>query len=260
MPLTACQHVAEIWDDAIAGFLRGEETNVRPPLDKWFGAYSGRGKGKVDLSCFPEPYLGDLLGSPRAAILALNPGGGVPSFQDKDGTFANEIRAMGSYREWAKSWPYLGGSWEKNRHHQSRMSFLQRWFRDGNLQPKERIDFELFPWHSHAVTGPMVPAPEIIRKFIWEPLAELNVKFIFAFGRPWLDLLDKGQLPDIQETDRIGEGGRPYGTSRKPGARTTVVKAKTPWDSWLIVEKHSGSATPPSGREIDIIKRELGFD
>ena len=54
----ACQRVVEIWDEAIAGFLRDEATNVRPPLDQWYGAYSGRGKGKVDLSCFPEPYLG----------------------------------------------------------------------------------------------------------------------------------------------------------------------------------------------------------
>ena len=167
---------------------------------------------------------------------------------------------MGCYREWAKSWPYLRDPWGKNSHHQSRMSFLQHWFRDDTLLPKDRIDFELFPWHSQAVTGPMVPTPEIIHDFIWEPLKELRVKFIFAFGRPWLDLLEKGTFPEVQETDRLGEGGRLYASSRKLTARTVVVKASTPWGGWLIIEKHSGSAGPPSGREIDIIKQEFGLE
>ncbi len=256
---SACQRVAELWNDVIAGFLRGEETHVRPPLDKWYGAYSGRGKGEVDLSCFPEPYLGDLLGSPRAAILALNPGGGVHEFQAKEGIFAKEIREKGSYREWAKSWPYLGGSWGKNRHHKARMTFLRRWFGDDTLLPKDRIDFELFPWHSQAVTGPMVPDPEIIREFIWEPLKELRVEFIFAFGRPWLDLLEKGNFPEVQVTDRIGEGGRIYASSRKKTSRTAVVKASTPWGGWLIIGKQLGFAGPPSGREIESIKHAFGF-
>ena len=43
--------------EVIAGFLQGDTTNVRPPLDKWFAAYSGSGKGEDDLTCFPEPYL-----------------------------------------------------------------------------------------------------------------------------------------------------------------------------------------------------------
>ena len=78
----------------------------------------------------------------------------------------------------------------KNSHHEPRMSFLRRWFGDDNILPKDRIDFELFPWHSQAVTSAMVPTHDIIREFIWEPLTELRVEFIFAFGRPWIDLLD----------------------------------------------------------------------
>ncbi|MBW3599781.1 MAG: hypothetical protein KY475_21240 [Planctomycetes bacterium] len=256
--LSACQRVAELWDQVVADFLRGEATTVRPPLDRWFRAYSGRGRGAVDLRCFPEPYLGDILGSPRAAILALNPGASAPSFQAPDGVFANEIRIMGSYRKWAKSWAYLREPWGYNGHHQRRMSFLRRWFGDNDFQPDERIDFELYPWHSGKITGAMRPEAGIIRDFVWEPLRELGVEYIFAFGRPWLNLLS--ELPEIKVVDRIGDGGRSYATSMKPGSRIAVVKANTPSGAWLIIEKHSGSAGPPGGPEIEIIKRELGFD
>lgn len=254
----ACACIGEFWDDVIADFLAGKPTNVLPPLDRWFTAYAGRGRGEVVLDCFPEPYLGDMCGSPTAAMLALNPGGGVPSFQAIDGTFANEIRELGSYRAWAKAWGYLHGSWPwRNRHHQSRMLFLRRWFRDDHFPAAARIDFELYPWHSQGVTGAMRPDPAIIREFIWAPLSELPVEYIFAFGKPWLGLLE--HLPDIEIVDRIGDGGRAYRSTRKAAAKTVVVKARTAWGAWLIVEKHSGSAGPPGGSEIDIIKRELGL-
>ena len=254
----ACQHVADFWDSVTADFLEAKATNVQPPLDRWFTTYSGRGRGEVVLDCFPEPYLGDILGAPRAAMLALNPGGGVTSFQAVDGIFADEIRHLGSYREWAKTWPYLAGSWPwRNRHHQSRMMFLKRWFCDELFPPAARIDFELYPWHSQGVTGAMRPDAQIIREFIWGPLSELPVEYIFAFGKPWLGVLD--QLPDIEIVDRIGDGGRRYESTRKAAAHTVVVKARTSWGAWLIVEKHGGSAGPPGMSEIDAIRCEFGF-
>jgi hypothetical protein len=34
------------------------------------------------------------------------------------------------------------------------------------------------------VTAPIVPPRPIVEEFIWEPLADLSVEFVFAFGKP----------------------------------------------------------------------------
>jgi hypothetical protein len=254
----AINRVVKLWDEVLTNFLEGRATNAGDPLSRWFKGYAGRGVGQVDTSCFPEPYLGDIQGRPRAAVLALNPGRSSPEFQSRDGIFATEIRTNGSYREWAKSWPYLREPWGYNRHHHSRMQFLKRWFRDDTFASDQRIDFELHPWHSTRVTARMRPGADIVRDYIWGPLSELPIEFIFAFGGPWIEVLP--QLPGVNIVDWIGDGGRPYPTTSKPRAKRSVIKATTPTGAWFIFEKHGGGATPPSQAEMEIIKREFGFD
>ena len=250
--------VTDLWDRVLAGFLEGQPTFADEPLDRWFRGYAGTGIGQVDTSCFPEPYLGDIHGRPRAAVLALNPGRSAPDFQSREGTFAIEIRAAGSYCEWAKSWPYLRDPWGYNMHHQTRMTFLKRWFRDPQFTPDQRVDFELYPWHATRVTARMRPPPDIVRDYIWAPLSELPIDFIFAFGGPWIEVLP--HLPGVEIVDWIGDGGRPYPTTSKPGAKRTVIKAMTPTGAWFIFEKHGGGATPPSETELEIIKHEFRLD
>lgn len=261
---SAIDRVVALWDETLDDFLGRRPTNEREPLDRWFRGYAGKGVGQVDTSCFPEPYLGDLDGAPRAAVLALNPGRATPAFQGVDGTFSDEIRRFGSYREWAKSWPYLRDPWNAaeprgyNHHHRGRMVFLRRWFRDPSMESDARVDFELYPWHSTSVTARMRPEPGIVRDYIWGPLSELPIEFIFAFGGPWIEVLP--YLPGVEIVDWIGDGGRPYATTSKPTAKRTVIKASTPTGAWFIFEKHSGGATPPSANEMNIIKSEFGFD
>jgi hypothetical protein len=127
----ACETVAKVWDQVIADFLEGKPTNTRPPIDCWCKSYTGPG---VELEAFPEPYLGDLFGEPKAVFLALNPGPAAldvkserGDFQSRTGIFANEIRKIGSYRAWASSWPYFRKPWGHNSHHFPRMEFLKRW-------------------------------------------------------------------------------------------------------------------------------------
>jgi hypothetical protein len=43
------------------------------------------------------------------------------------------------------------------------------------------VGFELYPWHSKAVTRRMQPPAEVVRKYVWEPVAELGAP-VFAFG------------------------------------------------------------------------------
>lgn len=249
--------VVELWDRVIEGFLDGKETNQGEPLGRWFRGYAGKGIGEVDISCFPEPYLGDLQARPRAAVLALNPGRSSTEVQAREGIFAKEIRAFGSYSTWAKSWPYLRKPWGYNRHHVSRMNFLKRWFRDDNMSSDQRVDFELYPWHSTSVTARMRLDADIARDYIWDPLSELPIEFIFAFGGPWIEVLP--HLPGVEIVDWIGDGGRPYATTSKPTAKRAVIKASTPTGAWFIFEKHSGGATPPAEKEMNIIKEEFGF-
>jgi hypothetical protein len=264
MQRPACKRVQAVWNAVVAGFLHGEETNTHPDLVEWFSSYNGRGKGAVQLDCFPEPYLGDILGQPMACVLALNPGPANPGFQSRTGKFAKQIRKeFGSYSEWAKSWPYLKEAgkdkpWGHNSHHAARMRFLRRWFRDDSLPNSARIDFELFPWHSQGVTSRLRPPECTVDEFIWKPLNELRPEFVFAFGAPWFRLLES--LRGVKVETRIGEGGEPFRTStRKPGSRTAVIKAKTPWGGRLIVEKHSAGAGPPSEEETERIRAALGF-
>lgn len=46
------------------------------------------------------------------------------------------------------------------------------------------VAFELYPWHSTAVTGPMRPDLSFVEEFIWAPVAELAAP-VFAFGAAW---------------------------------------------------------------------------
>lgn len=246
--MSAIQQVVEVWDRVVDAFLDGKP-DLPIPLDRWFGAYRGRGLGAVDFEALPEPYLGDLHGIPRAVFLALNPGPPDHALQARGGAFAEDIRRLGSYGAWAKTWPYLidGGRWEQlhgvNRHHRTRLTFLRRWFGDASLGPADKVGFELYPWHSFKVMGTMRPDPAVVREYVWDPIAELGQPVIFAFGKPWFALLPG---LGVEIVDRLGAGGRPYG-SRVPGR--AVLMGRTTAGSLVIAEKHPGSAGPPAADE-----------
>ena len=68
------------------------------------------------------------------------------------------------------------------------------------------VTFELYPWHSTAVTARMRPDPGVVREFVWQPVRQLGAP-VFAFGKPWFDLLEDGL--GLQVVDRLGDGGSP---------------------------------------------------
>jgi hypothetical protein len=200
----------------------------------------------------PEPFLGPLSGHPSAVFLALNPGQAHLGFQSRTGVFAEEIEAHGSYTAWASTWPYLRDPWVasngRNRHHTTRMSFLRTWADDALLDPSEMVSFELFPWHSTRVTAAMAPDPGIVDEYIWEPIADLDVPVVFAFGAPWFALLPKLRIEPIEI---LGAGGRPYGSRV---ASRSVLLARSDAGSLIIAEKHMGSAGPPSASEALLLR------
>jgi hypothetical protein len=248
-----CVAVTALWDEAINDFLEGGSA-VPAALGGWSRSYAGRGAGEVTFDAIPEPYLGDLNGRPAGVFLALNPGRADLDFQSRSGLFADEIRQYGSYSAWAASWPYLRDPWVarkgRNRHHSNRLRFLQTWTERDDITGTDMVGFELFPWHSTAVTARMRPDPAVIEEHVLAPLRELAAP-VFAFGAEWQSLLEERlHLPVI---DRLGAGGRPYG-STVPSRAVMVFEDR---GLRIVAERHSGSAGPPSASEARLLRQAL---
>jgi hypothetical protein len=83
--------LARYWNDQIA--LWFQDQPLSPSLERWRHAYLG------DLQewAFPEPYIGNLLGSPRIVLLANNPGIAHEELQSA-ASFVFDERQAGSGR------------------------------------------------------------------------------------------------------------------------------------------------------------------
>ncbi len=245
--------MVEVWDAAVAGLLDGLDLSHK--FQSWASSYRGTGRGSVEWDALPEPFLGCLTREARVVFLALNPGRADLSFQGRDGIFAEEIRQAGSYAVWAASWPYLRDPWVamkgKNRHHSTRLQFVRTWVGDHSLPDSAMVSFELYPWHSTAVTGRMQPDPAVIEEFVWRPVAELSAP-VFAFGAPWFEIFERGL--GLEVVDRLGPGGRNYGSAV---ASRSVAVFRSDNDVTVIAEKHAGSAGPPSTKETVLLRQAL---
>jgi hypothetical protein len=252
--VSAVEWVADFWDTVTAGWLAGEDA-LPSVLAPWFASYRGTGSGHVTRHAFAEPYLGDLRGTPRLVTLGLNPGQAALDFQARDGIFANAIRKAGSYSAWAASHPYLTEEWTRvhgrNRYHTARLRFARDWLGDCGLTPKELVTLELYPWHSTRVTAPIVPPADIVDEFVWRPLAEIPVEFVFAFGKPWLGAC---QALGLRELSRFGHGGQDFGS---PVASRTVVAFQLASHQKVLVHWQSGYAGPPALEDTKRLRRLL---
>ena len=254
--MVTCAELTAYWDQAIGRFLvGGPAIPPDPPMRSWFEAYRGRGRGEVNLDALPEPYLGALDFQPAGVFLALNPGRAHLDFQGRSGLFADEIRRYGSYSAWAATWPYLRDPWVEtmgpNRHHTSRLAFLRTWTGQPTLTADAMVAFELYPWHSTAVTAAMRPDPGVVREFVWQPIRELGAP-VFAFGKPWFGLLEDGL--GLQAVDRLGAGGRPYRTE-VPSRAVLVLRSED--GPVVIAEQHVGSAGPPRRSETRVLREAI---
>ena len=254
MPTHDLASFSAAWNETIEAFLAGGPA-VPDHLKAWFSGYRGTGRGAIVVDAMPEPWVGPLDPTRcRGVMLGLNPGHAHLDFQARDGIFADEVKAGGDYATWASTWPYLREPWVgakgPNRYHRSRHRFLQTWTDTSDLPASAMVVFEMYPWHSTSVTAAMRPDPGIIREWVLEPIRALDAP-VFAFGAPWLDLLPRLGLPEV---DRLGRGGRSYPT--KVASRTVPV-----FDlggQAIVAEKHSGSAGPPSTVETLTLRDALG--
>ncbi|MPR00213.1 hypothetical protein GB931_20295 [Modestobacter sp. I12A-02628] len=250
--------IGGFWDAHIRSWLDGADP-LPDPLDAWFGSYSGRGLGAVTRDGFVEPFQGDLGGhetEPRMVLLGLNPGQYLPDLQARDGLFAEEIRAAGSYSAWARSAPYDRDPWlaryGPNRFYRGRRGFTRRWLGDPAAGYNDMLLWELYPWHSTAVVGRMSPPPHLIRQFVWDPIADIDVRYVFAFGAPWAQLAESDLK--LQPAGVFGRGGRDYGsTVASRSVRVFELSSR----QLLVTESHAGSAGPPSTDEVERLRDAL---
>ena len=109
------------------------------------------------------------------------------------------------------------------------------------------VTFELYPWHSTAMTARMRPDPGIVREFVWQSVRELGAP-VFAFGKPCSDLLE--DKLGLQLVDRLEAGGRPY-AMEVPSRRVLVPRGED--GPMVIAEWHVGTAGPPSASQTRVL-------
>lgn len=93
------------------------------------------------------------------------------------------------------------------------------------------------------MTAPIAPPAEIIETFVWQPLADIPVELVFAFGKAWLWVCDALGLPEV---GRWGRDGVDLGS---PVASRVAVAFALPSGQWVIVSWQSGYAGPPGSED-----------
>jgi hypothetical protein len=261
----ALNHLRQVWDEVTDDFLRGQPTNVKAPLDEYFHSY--RRYKDVQLGGFCEPFLGPLDRVPKMAFLSLNPGNMHPAWQSlnangREGTFVSEIKRAGSYSHWAAGWSYLKPGWQSfiatqrgPNHHLVRQRFMTAWYEDGNLGPQDRVDFELYPWHSRRFYGGSLRLDDrLVREFVLEPLGELKAPIVFAFGRWWWANLEHLGVEIIA---RLGDGtDRPLNIGYKDRSTQGIIIGRAAHGGYVIAEKHSGPPPgPPAVKRVALLRK-----
>lgn len=245
----------ELWDAVIEQWLAGGPSSP-DELAPWLGCYGGRGHHAVVPEALPEPWFGDLARTPAMVFLALNPGQPflgaetwrdgslMPDLQSRDGVFADEIRAAGSYSSWARhfpDWATLAPS--PNTFFTSRLRFAQDWCERPDLVLDDCVNAELYPWHSYRFSAgqfrPGAEATAMIDRYVLAPIAAMGCPNVFAFGAAWAKILPTLGFEAVFDlSTRAGDTW--------PGAPKDRVVTVFGRDGLRIVaEYHSGGAGPP---------------
>lgn len=237
-----------MWDDVLRAWA--PDGVVPEHLREWAESYRGRGDGEVVFGAFPEPYVGNLgAGAPAMVMLGLNPGHADLAFQGPEGLYTQTIRAT-SYSQWAAAGPYTDQEWEtvhgRNVYQRNRLTFARRWHDKPELQSEDLLFVELYPWHSRQVTGLIRPPDSVLREWVWNPLADIEVEHVFAFGKPWL-----------HAAQRLGLGaGHEVQVPWAVRSRSAVVFA-LPSSQQLVVLHQPGYAGPPGAADTERLQTAL---
>ena len=265
------QRLALMWDEVVGRFIDGA-----PPwtaeLRPWVDAYRGASPAarRVD-DAMPEPFNGRLDRKPKAILLALNPGNAfmgveswmgkqpMPDLQSRRGKFAQQImESNGSYTQWARQpfdWPALNGG-SPHPFVTSRMRFVNDWVSGNTVEPDEVVWFDLYPWHSKSWSSIDVRKADVLNlidTYVAQPIAALESDWVFAFGKPWFDVLPVIGFDKVVE---IGGTGAELWDNQTP-SRIVGVFSSRKSGCRVIAMRHSGSAGPPKQSEVASLRKLL---
>lgn len=247
--MSLLHEAVEFGDSEVAKWVAGDRVGA-PELREWRDSYKGTGLGRLELDVFPEPYLGSLLGeAPSLVMLGLNPGAAAPDFQGAAGVFTQEVAEWG-YSGWARTAPYVSDRWEaingRNKYQRDRLAFAQRLHQNDDLNAESLLFMELYPFHSKRVTAAIRPPVEMLQRFVFGPISELNVEVIFAFGKPWLN---------TAESLGLGSGRNlqvKWSTPSRQARSFSLVSGQR-----LVVLTQTGYAGPPGAEDTEKLRTVL---
>lgn len=95
----------------------------------------------------------------------------------------------------------------------------------------------------------MRPPEDALREWMWEPLAEIDLEHLFAFGKPWLEA-----------PERIGLGsGQELAVDWSTPSRIATTFDLT-GDQRLVVAHQLGYADPPGSVDTQRLRDALDLD
>jgi hypothetical protein len=132
---------------------------------------------------------------------------------------------------------------------------MKAWYQDDGLGSEDRVDFELYPWHSRKFDGNALKLDDaLLREFVWDPLGEMDAPLVFAFGHWWWANLKHLGLEVIAQ---LGDGtDRPIDLGYKAGAKQGIVIARSSNGGLVVAEKHAGPPPgPPALKKVPILRQ-----
>ncbi len=191
------EQIIDTFDDFVRDYH-----DIEHPFNEMFYEMMGN---NLCYCATPEPYLGDPYKS-LAVIININPG-----------CVHRKNLVTGTYSEWAKSFPYLHDSENKdgNKFWESRMPWMRHiaeQFTGEKLDELMPFALELCPWHSTSWRNKQITdavKDEYVKKYVLAMalLAVKNsrAKVILAVGKPVYDALSECGCDPMKEWDEYKE-------------------------------------------------------
>ena len=246
--------VADFWDGVLDKW-RGDPTlaDLPAPLHRWRQSY----RGDVDLTCYPDAFVGDLRGEasePQLIVLGLNPGVAYSDLQGATGEWTHAIRRLTYSRSSQQRVPYNNDAWnlrhgKKSSYWGRLVNFAKRWLQKTRATPADIINFEMFPFHSKGLTHRIAPPRDIVDSFVWKPLSEMKAPVVFAFGSDWVPVCVELLGKSIAQ---YGDGGRQLRDTTNGNWQVNVFPLA---EKRIIVSWQRGYAGPPGPGNTDELRR-----
>jgi len=193
---------------------------------------------------------------PRLVTLGLNPGVAYDEILSRCGIWTKRIAEQGYSYCFTRSPPTDPVVWRElhgttSRYWDRLIKFAQRWLSDPNADVQDILNFELYPWHSKSLTAGIETPAYLVERYIFEPIAEIDVSEVFAFGAPWFKVA--GNLMQTRSVRQKMAPSKVLGDS--DSAYWTMGLYELPSQQTLVVSSQSGSAGPPGEIRMETFRR-----